>query len=97
MLSYLNDIHLISHLETGEEFQFELRHVLRFAGRRASQEDLVTSDYAVVRLVDDFGPPSPLNDPAFIRRFGIEPVHEIYRGRGIYRMPAMRIYENTGI
>jgi hypothetical protein len=97
VLSYLNDIHVVSHLETREAFRFELRHVLRFAGRRASQEDLVTSDYAVVRLVDDFGPPSPLTDPAFIRQFGIEPVHEIYRGRGIYRMPVMRIYQNTGI
>ena len=92
VLSYLNDNHLLDYIDASTDLPFDLRHVNRLPSRRASREDLLSSEYAVVRLVDDFGPATPVEDPAFLRYFGHRPVHEIFRGRGIYRMPVLRIY-----
>jgi hypothetical protein len=96
VLSYLNDNHLLDYFHSSGSLPFDLRHVNRLPDRRPSHNDLSSSEYAIVRLVDDFGPPTPIRDAEFLKRFGRHPVHEIYRGRGIYRMPVMRIYRRLG-
>jgi hypothetical protein len=52
-------------------------------GLTTVQRDEFADLLIIVRLVNDFGPPSPVSDPSFIQRFGTQPVHQIACGRGI--------------
>ncbi len=93
VLSYLDDLHIINHLEMKEPFQFEIRHALRLGDRQDLGEAMDGADIVVVRLIGEGGPPSPASDPVFIREFGSEPVYQVVRGRGVYRMPVIMIHQ----
>lgn len=92
VLSYLDDLHIIDYLELKQAFQFEIRHALRLGNPQDLAEVVANADIVVVRLISESGPPSPISSPTFIRKFGTEPVHQVFRGRGIYRMPVIMIY-----
>ena len=92
VLSYLNDIHIINYLAGRQEFPFELKHALKFQTGDQVGQQLAETDFVVVRLINDFGAPSPVSDATFRARFAAAPVYQIFRGRGVYRMPVIQIY-----
>jgi hypothetical protein len=92
VLSYLNDIHIINYLAGRQEFPFELKHALKFQTDDQVRQQFAETDFVVVRLINDFGAPSPVSDVTFRARFASAPVYQIFRGRGVYRMPVIQIY-----
>jgi hypothetical protein len=70
-----------------------LKHALEYQEKRDLRSELKGADLVLVRVIDDFGAPSPIHDPTFIQVFGSEPVYEIVRGRGVYRMTVIQIYK----
>jgi hypothetical protein len=94
VLSYLNDVHLLRYLVEERAYSFDLRQAPTFADPGLVAQQLNLAEYAVVRAVDDLDSGTPLSDPGFVRRFGSDPVHQIMRGRGPYRMPVIRIYRS---
>lgn len=95
VISYLNDIHLINYLNRIDPFDFEFVHALQYANRNELDDDLASADYVVVRTVDDTGLPPPVSDPDFVKRFGAEPVYQVVRGRGVYKMPVFQVFERV--
>jgi hypothetical protein len=93
VVSYLNDLHLINYLNSIELFGFELTQAVQYEDSRLLDEDLARADYVVVRVVDDLSLPLPTADPDFTRQYGSEPVFEVVRGRGAYRMPLIQIFQ----
>lgn len=93
VLSYLNDVHIIKYLDLTEPFDFELAQALQYSDKNQLAGDLARADYVIVRIVDDQGCSAPVSDVDFIARFGTEPVFEIVRGRGIYQMPVIQIFQ----
>ena len=93
VLSYLNDIHIINYLAGRQEFSFELKHALKYQTDGEVGPQLKKADFVVVRLINDLGVPSPVNDATFRARFASAPVYQIFRGRGVYRMPVIQIYQ----
>jgi hypothetical protein len=92
VLSYLNDIHIINYLAGKQEFPFELKHALKYQTDGEVGPQLRKADFVVVRLINDLGVPSPVSDATFRARFASAPVYQIFRGRGVYRMPVIQIY-----
>jgi hypothetical protein len=92
VLSYLNDIHIMNYLAARPQFSFELRHALHYEPDGELSGQLAKADFVVVRLINDFGAPSPVSDACFLARFPSAPVHQISRGRGLFRMPLIQIY-----
>jgi hypothetical protein len=92
VLSYLNDIHIMNYLAARPQFSFELRHALHYESDGELSGQLAKADFVVVRLINDFGAPSPVSDACFLARFPSAPVHQISRGRGLFRMPVIQIY-----
>jgi uncharacterized membrane protein len=97
VLSYLNDIHIMNYLAARPQFSFELRHALHYESDGELSGQLAKADFVVVRLINDFGAPSPVSEPGFLARFTSAPVHQIVRGRGVYRMPVIQIYQRISI
>ena len=95
VLSYLDDAHIINYLNQRQPFAFDLRHASEFEGEGALAQELSKADFVIVRVIDDFGVPSPRYDSAFIQEFGATPAHQIFRGRGIYQMPVIQIYKRN--
>ena len=93
VLSYLNDVHIMNYLAAKPEFPFELKHALKYQTVGDVDRQLAKTDFVVVRLINDFGAPSPVSTPTFNARFASTPVHQIFRGRGVYRMPVIQIYQ----
>jgi hypothetical protein len=97
VLSYLNDIHIMNYLAARPQFSFELRHALHYEPDGELSGQLAKADFVVVRLINDFGAPSPVSEPGFLARFTSAPVHQIVRGRGVYRMPVIQIYQRISL
>jgi hypothetical protein len=95
VVSYLNDLHLIRHLHEARQPSFELIEALREPDSVRLSSHLASAEFAVVRAVNEDDGPPPQSNPEFVRQFGAEPVHEIVRGRGIYRMPVIGIYRRA--
>jgi hypothetical protein len=93
VLSYLNDIHIMNYLAARPQFSFELRHALHYEPDGELSGQLAKADFVVVRLINDLGVPSPVSDATFRARFASAPVYQIFRGRGVYRMPVIQIYQ----
>jgi hypothetical protein len=92
VLSYLDDIPVVRFLTAGDSPSFEIRHALQFQDEAALAEQVMRADYAIVRPIDDLPRAFPLAQPTFVGRFGAAPVHQVFRGRGIYRTSVMQIY-----
>jgi hypothetical protein len=97
VLSYLNDIHIINYLGRRPKFPFELKHALKYQTDGELARQLAKADFVVVRLINDFGAASPVSDPTFFTKFAFAPVHQIFRGRGVYQMPIIQIYQRISI
>jgi len=95
VISYLDDPHIIKHLDSIQPFTFDLRQALHYQDKNELQKELAIADFVVVRTIDDMNFPSLVTDLSFIQQFGREPVYQIWRGRGVYRMPVIRIYQRS--
>jgi hypothetical protein len=95
VVSYLDDIHVIRYLESTQTFDFELKHALQYQDEEELSEIVARADFVVVRLINDTGLPMPVSDPNFIQQFGFEPTYQISRGRGVYQMSVIQIYQRT--
>ncbi len=93
VVSYLDDIHIINYLDSVDPFNFKLKNGLNYQNRDELIEELEVADYVVVRPIGDVDFPVPITDSVFTQRFGTEPVHQIFRGRGVYKMAVMQIYQ----
>jgi hypothetical protein len=93
VLSYLDDLHLINYLANKNGLAFKLQHALDYMTDAEIERDLAKADFVIVRVVNDFGKPTPVSNRTFIQRFGSAPAYQIVRGRGIYRFPVIQIYE----
>ena len=97
VVSYLDDVHIIKYLESTQSFDFELKHALQFQDQEDLHKIMAKADFVVVRLINDTGLSAPVSDPNFIEQFGFEPTYQILRGRGIYRMPIIQIYQRISL
>ena len=95
VISYLDDPHIINYFESIQPFEFDFQHALQYQEEDDLNKDLVKADFVVVRTIADNRFFAPVADAAFIQRFGTEPVYEIFRGRGVYRMPIIQIYQRV--
>jgi hypothetical protein len=93
VISYLDDPHIINYLGSTRPFAFDLKHASQYPKKNTLDSELAEADFVVARAIDDSDLVAPVADPAFIRQFGPEPVHQIFRGRGVYRMPVIQIYQ----
>jgi hypothetical protein len=93
VVSYLIDVHLIDYLADVEPFAFDLKQALRYEDKELLMDDLAEADFVVVRVPDDVGFRAPVSEPTFVQQFGSTPVFQIWRGRGVYRMPVIEIYQ----
>jgi hypothetical protein len=91
VISYLDDPHIINYLESTQPFVFDFKHALRH--KNDLDRELAEADFVVARAIDDSDLSAPVADPAFIQQFGSDPVYQIIRGQGIYRMPVIQIYQ----
>lgn len=92
VISYLDDVHIINYFARVEPLGFALEHAVQYADRGQLAAELASADFVVVRVPDDLGIYAPVTSMRFIQLFGTEPVYEIVRGRGPYRMPVIQIY-----
>jgi hypothetical protein len=92
VLSFLDDFHIINYLKQKNKISFELKHSLQFKEKNMLNKELELSDYVIARLIPDFTD-SPFDYSIFTSRFSTVPIHEIVRGRGIYKMPVIKIFQ----
>ena len=92
VISYLDDPHIINYLASIQPFAFDFQHAQQYQDKNNLDQELAGADFVVARALNDSGF-APVTDPAFIQQFGREPIHQIVRGRGIYRMPVIQIYQ----
>jgi hypothetical protein len=98
VLNYLNDYHILAHLDRQDPFKFELMHAPIKPTTNGFPYVPDWGDFAVVRPIDDpVTSLSPENHPLFLRRFGAQPVFEVFRGRGDYRMPVIRVFQRAPV
>jgi hypothetical protein len=95
VISYLDDPHIINYLASTKPFAFDFNHALQYQDKNELDQKVAEADFVVARALDDNGFPASMADPAFIQQFGPEPVHQIFRGRGVYRMPVIWIYQRV--
>lgn len=93
VLSYLDDVHIIKHLESIQPFVFDFEQALSMKQGSDLREELASANYVVVPAINDSHFQTSVSDSAFIQMYGTEPVHQIIRGRGPYRMPLIQIYQ----
>ena len=93
VISYLDDPHIIDYLDSTQPFAFELKQANQYQAETGFEQAFINADFVVTRALNDTGAAAPTTDPAFVRQFGTEPVHQIVRGRGVYRMPVIQIYQ----
>jgi len=51
------------------------------------------ADFVIVQVVNDLGKPTAVSNRTFIQRCGLAAAYQIVRGRGIYRLTVIQIYE----
>jgi hypothetical protein len=95
VLSYLDDIHIMNYLETNNTFPFEFHHALQHQNGKELQTKLAAADFVIVRMYSEPGSGAPVSDHEFIQQFGADPVFQVSRGRGVYQMPVVQIYQRT--
>jgi hypothetical protein len=95
VISYLDDPHIINYLDSAQPFAFELRQADQYQAEANSDQGFTNADFVVTRALDDTFLSAPVTDPAFIQLFGTEPAHQIMRGRGVYRMPVIQIFQRN--
>jgi hypothetical protein len=92
VLSYLDDVFLINVMGQVRPFPFELTHASGQTPQRLAHT-LDHADVLVVRAIDDLQVQSPVVTPGFSERFAPVPAYEVVRGRGVYQMPVIQIYQ----
>jgi hypothetical protein len=90
VISYLDDPHIINYLQSSQPFAFDFQHAQQYQDKNELNKELAKAVFVVVRALNAG---DLLADPAFIQQFGAEPVHQIFRGRGVYRMAVIQIYQ----
>ena len=93
VVTYLDDPHIINYLKSNQPFVFELNQVQQYQDQEEIDEALAKADFVVIRVIGDTSLLSPIYHPDFGQQFGTKPVHQILRGRGIYQMPVIQIYQ----
>jgi hypothetical protein len=93
VISYLDDVHIIDHLASIEPLDFDLKHAAQASDKNIPMVELSEANFVIVRVPDDVGFRAPVNDPTFVREFGFEPVYQVWRGRGVYRMAVIQIFQ----
>jgi hypothetical protein len=94
VLSYLDDTHIINYLEENQKLNFELKQAPKLA-ENVQQLDQVLkqADFVVFNVINNVDLAPPTSAPAFIQQFGTKPIYQIFRGRGIYRLSIIQIYQ----
>jgi hypothetical protein len=92
VVSYLDDPHIVNYLNMIQPFTFELTYASQFQERDELIEELERANYVIARPIYDIDFVVPLTDSFFNEFFHSEPVHQIFRGRGMYKMSIMQIY-----
>jgi len=93
VVSYLEDPHFVDYLESIEPFVFELKQALRYKEKTSLLQDLKQAEFVVVRPFRDVEFVVAWDDPLLVDCFGTEPVFSVLRGRGVYEMPVVLIYQ----
>jgi hypothetical protein len=92
VLSYLDDVHILNYFASVEPLGFDWKHAGQYADKSQLAAELASADFVVVRVPDDLGIHAPVTSSMFVELFGSEPVYEVVRGRGLYRMPVIQIF-----
>ncbi len=93
VISYLNDVHIINYLQNTQPFPFKFTQNLQLQSENERYERLATADFVVIHTINNNSSfPLPTH-PDFTSQFGSDPTHQIVRGRGVYQMPVIQIYQ----
>lgn len=89
----MNDVHIMNYLSETEPLEFEFMQALKYADEGELESDLDRADYLAMPLVNETSFSYPSLDPDFFQSFGPEPVFLVIRGRGIYEMPLIQVFQ----
>jgi hypothetical protein len=93
VLSYLDDVHIVNYLNETEPFPFAFKHAVQYADENEREEKLAEADFVVARVPADLAVQAPVNSIQFVQQFSSEPVFKVVRGRGVYEMAVIQIYQ----